>query len=80
MKICSIVSQAHRIIQNRNNRNNQIQRSSMADDNEVERVTEDMDSLSFDPTMKKKKSTGRKKSVAFEDPSTAEVIPTEPGN
>jgi len=42
----------------------------------VEQVTAEMDDLSFDPTMKKKKSSARKKSVAFEDPSTAEVAPT----
>lgn len=50
----------------------------MADDEKVEQVTADMDELSFDPTMKKKKaSSARKKSVAFEDPSTAQVAPTE---
>lgn len=38
-------------------------------------VTAEMDELSFDPTMKKKKSSARKKSVAFEDPSAAEVVP-----
>src|SRR5271154_3083391 len=48
----------------------------MADDTpKVEQVTAEMDELSFDPSMKKKKSSARKKSVAFEDPSTAEVIP-----
>jgi len=47
----------------------------MADDTmKVEQVTTEMDELSFDPTMKKKKSSARK-SVAFEDPSTAEVLP-----
>jgi len=40
----------------------------------VEQVTTEMDDLSFDPTMKKKKSSIRK-SVAFKDPSTAEVAP-----
>ena len=51
----------------------------MADDEKVEQVTADMDELSFDPTMKKKKaSSARKKSVAFEDPSTAQVAPAEP--
>jgi hypothetical protein len=48
----------------------------MADDTtKVEQVTAEMDELSFDPIMKKKKSFARKKSVAFEDPSTAEVLP-----
>jgi len=48
----------------------------MADDTmKVEQVTAEMDELSFDPTMKKKKSSARKKSVAFEDPSTVEVLP-----
>lgn len=48
----------------------------MADDaTKVDQVTAEMDELSFDPSMKKKKSSARKKSVAFEDPSTAEVIP-----
>jgi translation initiation factor 2 subunit 2 len=50
----------------------------MADDSKVEAVTADMDELSFDPTMKKKKSSSRKKSVAFEDPSTAEVVAEQP--
>ena len=44
----------------------------MADTEPVEQVTADMNDLSFDPTMKKKPSS-RKKSVAFEDPATAEV-------
>lgn len=48
----------------------------MADNEKVEQVTADMDELSFDPAMTKKKaSSGRKKSVAFEDPSTAQVAP-----
>jgi len=48
----------------------------MADDpTNVEQVTAEMEELSFDPSMKKKKSSARKKSVAFEDPSTAEVLP-----
>ena len=51
----------------------------MADETKVNQVTEQMDDLSFDPTMKKKKS--KSKSVAFDDPSTAEVgsdvVPTE---
>jgi len=48
----------------------------MADDTmKVEQVTAEMDELSFDPSMKKKKSSARKKSVAFEDPSKAEVLP-----
>ena len=48
----------------------------MADDTtKVEQVTKEMDELSFDPSMKKKKSSARKKSVAFEDLSTAEVLP-----
>jgi hypothetical protein len=54
----------------------------MADDEKVEQVTADMDELSFDSTMKKKKaSSARKKSVAFEDPSTSQVAPahTEQG-
>jgi translation initiation factor 2 subunit 2 len=41
----------------------------------MESVTADMGELSFDPTMKKKKSSARKKSVAFEEPSTAEGVP-----
>ena len=49
----------------------------MADDSKVEAVTAEMDELSFDPTMKKKKSSSRK-SVAFEDPSTAEVVAEQP--
>lgn len=49
----------------------------MEDTAKVEQVTADMDDLSFDPTMKKKKSSSRKKSVAFEDPSTAEVAPAK---
>jgi hypothetical protein len=55
----------------------------MADDKTVDQVTEEMEELSFDPTMKKKKPSSRKKSVAFEDPSTADLsveTPTpEPG-
>jgi len=47
----------------------------MAAEAQVEQVSAEMDELSFDPTMKKKKSSARKKSVAFEDPSTAEIIP-----
>jgi translation initiation factor 2 subunit 2 len=48
----------------------------MADDtSKVEQLTTEMDDLSFDPTMKKKKSSTRKKSVAFEDPSTPDIIP-----
>jgi translation initiation factor 2 subunit 2 len=48
----------------------------MAEEEKVEQVTADMDELSFDPTMKKKKGpSARKKSVAFEDPSTAQVAP-----
>lgn len=50
----------------------------MADDPKVEAITADVDELSFDPTMKKKKSSSRKKSVAFEDPSTAEVVAEQP--
>jgi len=47
----------------------------MADDTtKVEQVTAEMEGLSFDPTMKKKKSSARK-SVAFQDPTTAEVLP-----
>ena len=46
----------------------------MADEKPVDQVTKDMEELSFDPTMKKKKPS-RKKSVSFEDPSTAEVLP-----
>jgi hypothetical protein len=45
----------------------------MAAEADVEKVTQDMDGLSFDPGMKKKK----KKSVAFDDPTTADVAPTE---
>ena len=47
----------------------------------VEQVTAEMDDLSFDPIMKKKKSSTTKKSVAFEHPSTTEVAPatTEQG-
>ena len=41
----------------------------------MDKVTQDMDDLSFDPTMKKKKSSSRKKSVAFDDPTTADVAP-----
>ena len=41
----------------------------MADESKINQVTADMDDLSFDPTMKKKKSSARKKSVSFEDPS-----------
>ena len=48
------------------------------EETQVEQVTADMDELSFDPTMKNKKSSARKKSVAFEDPSTAEIIPDIP--
>ena len=47
----------------------------------MEQVTADMDDLSFDPTMKKKKpSSARKKNVAFGDPSTAEVTPETPAD
>lgn len=55
----------------------------MGDDTaKIKSVTSEMDDLSFDPTMKKKKSSARKKSVAFEDPATAEVVPAaaEAGN
>lgn len=55
----------------------------MGDDTaKIKSVTSEMDDLSFDPTMKKKKSSARKKSVAFEDPATAEVVPaaSEAGN
>jgi len=48
----------------------------MADDTtKVEQVTAEMEELSFDPAMKKKKSSARKKSVAFDDPSTADTVP-----
>jgi len=50
----------------------------MADDSKVDKVAEEMDELSFDPTMKKKKGSTRKKSVAFEDTSTAEAVPGSP--
>ena len=45
----------------------------MADDAKVEEITVDMDELSFDPTMKKKKSSTRKKAVAFEGLAAVEV-------
>jgi len=46
----------------------------------MEKVTQDMDDLSFDPTMKKKKSSSlKKKTVAFDDPTTADVA-TEQGS
>jgi translation initiation factor 2 subunit 2 len=49
----------------------------MDDAAKVEQVTAEMDDLSFDATLKKKKPSSRKKSVAFEDPSTAEVTPAK---
>ena len=57
----------------------------MADptDQTMDKVTEDLDDLSFDPTMKKKKPSSKKKTVAFDDLSTpdaaAEPVAAEEG-
>ena len=49
----------------------------MTDDKTITQITENMDELSFDPTMKKKKSS-KKKSLAFDDSVTGDVPSEQP--